>query len=87
MPPKTFSLIFQEGTFPAQKKKTKKAFLIFCKMEISSQKFKKNSYFSRGKVKASTFKKLLIFFHFFLENKFNIFFTMFLKINLYIFSS
>ena len=24
MPPKTFSLIFQEGTFPAQKKKNNK---------------------------------------------------------------
>ena len=35
MPPKTFSLIFQEGTFPAQKKKQQeKLFLYFSKWKF-----------------------------------------------------
>ena len=62
---------FQEGTFRARqiKKTTLKKFLIIREMELSSPRFRKNSYISGGSFKVTSLKKILIFFLFLKKKK------------------
>ena len=65
MPPKTFSLIFQEGTFPAQKKKQKKLFSYFAKWKFLVRSLKRILIFQEERLKPQLSKNYLYFFIFF----------------------